>query len=150
RSRFGRGGVAGRGRRGMTNALERPVKCSVAAVVRSATRPGRFLAVRRPPDDDLLPDVWGLPAVSLGPGELPEQALTRLGRQARGGTLSATRFVGIRAADRSAYLLMRVDIEAEVVEGEPDVNAAAPSGTAYVEQRWTEDPRLLVEAARSG
>ncbi|HEX6070343.1 MAG TPA: NUDIX domain-containing protein, partial [Longimicrobiaceae bacterium] len=64
-----------------TDALGRPVKCSVAAVVRREGAPGEFLAVRRPPDDDHLPNVWGLPAVSLRDGELPEAALRRLGEE---------------------------------------------------------------------
>lgn len=135
---------------GMTDAFEKPVKCSVAAVVRSETDPASYLAVRRPPDDDHLPDVWGLPAVSLRGNELPEEALRRLGREKLGVELHARGFVGIRAADRGDYLLILMDLEARVVAGEADVRRARTGGTAYVEQRWTDDVRLLVEAARRG
>lgn len=134
----------------MTSPFEKPVKCSVAAVVRSSAHPGQFLAVRRPPDDDLLPNVWGLPAVSLHPGELPEAALQRLGREKLGATIEARRFVGIQAADRTEYLLILMDLEAEVVGGRPDVGAARTTGTAYVEQRWTDELGLLAEAAGRG
>ena len=134
----------------MNDPLERPVKCSVAAVVRSATRPGSFLAVQRPEDDDLLPGVWGLPAVTLRSEELPEAAVARLGREKLGASLAATRFVGIRAADRAHYLLILMDLEAEVLAGEPNVQAACTTGTAYVAQRWTTDLSLLADAARRG
>lgn len=128
----------------------KPVKCSVAAVVRSRKDPGEFLAVRRPDEDDLLSGVWGLPAVTLQPGELPEAALRRLGREKLGAALEPRSFVGIDAADRGDYLLILMDIEAEVAGGEPNVSVARTSGTAYVEQRWTSDATLLVEAASRG
>lgn len=134
----------------MSNPLEKPVKCSVAAVVRSAGHAGAFLAVQRPPDDDRLPDVWGLPAVTLQPGELPEAAVRRLGIEKLGVPLRATRFVGIRAADRHDYLLILMDLEAEVLSGEPNVLAAESDATVYVDQRWTTDATLLVEAAQRG
>lgn len=133
-----------------TDALGRPVKCSVAAVVRRVGAPGEFLAVRRPPDDDHLPNVWGLPAVSLRDGELPEAALRRLGEEKLGARLEPTRFIGIKAADRGDYLLILMDLEAKVVTGEPSVQAARTLGTAYVEQRWTSDARLLRDAAARG
>lgn len=131
--------------------LDGRVKCSVAAVVRrDAGAAGEFLAVRRPPDDDLLPNVWGLPAVSLRDGELPEAALRRLGEEKLGARLEPTRFLGIRAADRGDHLLILMDLEARVVDGEPDVTAARTTGTAYVEQRWTAEASLLRDAARRG
>lgn len=130
--------------------LALPVRCSVAAVVRRGEGGEAFLAVRRPPDDDRLPDVWGLPAVSLQPGELPEEALRRLGREKLDAELEAVRFVGIRAADRGDYLLILMDIEARVTGGEPNVLRANTRRTAYVEQRWTDDLSLLVDAARRG
>lgn len=130
--------------------LEGPVKCSVAAVVRSSAHPGAFLAVRRPPDDDRLPDVWGLPAVTLADGELPEAAVQRLGREKLSTQLKARSFVGIRAADRGDYLLILMDIEAEVTGPAPDVHAARTSATAYVDQRWSESLEILREAAERG
>ena len=134
----------------MTDPLDRPVKCSVAAVVRRGEGLAEFLAVRRPADDDRLPGVWGLPAVTLRPGELPEAALRRLGEEKLGVSLRPLRFVGVRAADRGDHLLILMDLEAEVQRGEPDVGAARTSGTAYVEQRWTADATILVDAARRG
>lgn len=134
----------------MTAVLEKPVKCSVAAVIRDPAEAEAFLAVRRPPDDTELPLVWGLPAVSLRTGELPEAALQRLGREKLGVRLSPRRFVGIRAADRGEYLLILMDLEAEVVTGHPDVHSAKTTGTAYIDQQWTTDPLLLAEAARRG
>ncbi|HEX6924883.1 MAG TPA: NUDIX domain-containing protein [Longimicrobiaceae bacterium] len=134
----------------MSEILDKPVKCSVAAVVRDRARPAAFLAVRRPPHDPELALLWGLPAVSLKPGELPEAALRRLGEEKLGAELAARRFVGIRAADRGEYLLILMDLEAVVVSGAPDVRRARTTGTAYVEQQWTTDLSLLIEAARHG
>ena len=134
----------------MQGILNGPVKCSVAAVVRSPAHPGAFLAVRRPPDDDRLPDVWGLPAVTLADGELPEAALRRLGREKLATELEPRRFVGVRAANRGDYLLILMDIEAEVVGDAPDVHAARTTATAYVDQRWSESLEILKEAAERG
>lgn len=129
--------------------MTKPIRCSVAAVIR---RQGEvpFLAVRRPPDDDKLPGLWGLPAVTLRPGELPEDGLRRIGHEKLGVRLEPFRFVGIRAADRGAYELILMDIEATVVEGEPDVYAATTTATRYVDQKWASDVEILSEAAARG
>jgi ADP-ribose pyrophosphatase YjhB (NUDIX family) len=130
-------------------AMTKPIRCSVAAVVRRQGE-DRFLAVRRPIDDDKLPGVWGLPAVTLRPGELPEDGLRRLGHEKLGVRLEPFRFVGIRASDRGAYELILMNIEATVVEGEPDVYAATTMATRYVDQKWARELGILTEAAEMG
>ena len=127
----------------------KPIKCAVAAVV-TGPEDGQFLTVKRPDSDESLPGVWGLPAISLSPGELPEAGLLRLGREKLGVELQAVSMVGIRHADRGNYQLILMDIEARVVGGEPSVRRATSSATRYVDQRWISDPSLLREAARGG
>ena len=128
----------------------KPVRCSVAAVVRRDGDPDRFLAVQRPPDDDRLPDVWGLPAVTLAPGELPEQGVRRVGREKLGTEIEPVRFVGIGSMDRGEYELILRDVEARLAGAEPDVRSARSAATRYVDQRWTDDLSLLADAARRG
>lgn len=128
----------------------KPIKYSVAGVVRRARGDAEFLAVKRPPDDDRLPDVWGLPAVSLRPGELPEAGLRRVGREKLGVELEPVSLVGIRSADRGDHELILMDIEATVVSGEPRVDAATTTSTRYVDQRWTSELSLLRDAAGRG
>ena len=53
------------------------VKRSVALVIRRAPDDPRVLLVQRPPDDEDLPDTWGLPAGSLRPGESWTEAVAR-------------------------------------------------------------------------
>jgi ADP-ribose pyrophosphatase YjhB (NUDIX family) len=127
----------------------KPVRLAVAAVVRRRGDDS-FLSVRRPPDDDLLPDLWGLPAVTLHPCELPEQGLRRVGREKLGVELEPLRLVGIKAADRGDYQLILMDLEAAVLSGEPDVLTATTTSTRYTAQRWESDFGTLREAARRG
>lgn len=124
------------------------VRFSIAAVVRRAD--GHFLAVRRPLDDDRLPGVWGLPAVTIHDGELPEAALRRIGREKLGTELEPQRFLGVRSADRGEYELILMDLEAGVTGREPNVHRATTTATRYIDQRWTDDLGLLAPAARMG
>ena len=127
-----------------------PTKYSVAAVVRRPDGRDEFLAVRRPPDDDRLPDVWGLPAVSLRPGELPEAGLRRVGIEKLGVELEPLRLLGIKWMDRGDHELILMDIEAGIVAGEPSVRLSRSPSTRYVDQRWTTDLLLLRDAASRG
>jgi 8-oxo-dGTP diphosphatase len=129
--------------------VEKPLRCSVAALVRRDSD-DRFLAVLRPPDDDRLPNVWGLPAVTLTDGELPECGLRRLGLEKLGARLEPVRMIGIRVADRGDYRLVLMDLEARVIAGEPDVALATTTATRYVDQCWTDRLELLAEAAAKG
>jgi 8-oxo-dGTP diphosphatase len=129
--------------------MTKTIRCSVAAVVRREAG-GPLLAVRRPLDDDSLPGVWGLPAVTLKEGELPEEGLRRLGAEKLKVELEPSRFIGIKAAERDTYQLILMDIEAIVVSGEPDVLSATTPSTRYIDQRWVDDLETFVEAARRG
>ena len=121
----------------------------MAAVVR---RPedGLFLAVRRPPDDDRLANVWGFPAVTLTPGETPEQGLRRVGSDKLGTPIEPVGLIGVSTADRGDYQLVLMNFEARTHSGEPDVMAATGPGTRYVDQQWTDRLELLEEGAARG
>lgn len=123
---------------------------AVAAVVRRSDDSQQFLAVKRPPSDDDLPNVWGLPAVTLEPGELPEQGVRRVGATKLDTEIEPVRFVGARAATRETHELILMDIEARLLGSTPSVLDAHPEGTKYVDQRWTKNLTVLREAARQG
>lgn len=123
---------------------------AVAAVVRRPKDSQQFLAVKRPPTDDELPSVWGLPAVTLEPGELPEQGIRRVGTTKLTTDIEPVRFVGARAAKRDTHELILMDIEARLLGSPPSVIDAHPDGTKYIDQRWTKNLTLLRKAAREG
>jgi hypothetical protein len=102
--------------------------------------PAGVLLVRRPDDDDSLPGVWGLPAVSLAGHESEEDGVRRVGREKLGVDLRPLRALGSEAT--------MTDWVAEIAEGEPAVPRDGPN-TQYTELRWG-DPAELVPAAREG
>ena len=112
-------------------------KRSVSLVIEG---PGGLLLVRRPDDDEDLPGVWGLPAVSLAPRESEEHAVRRAGREKLGVEVQPVRALGV---DRTM-----TDWEARIVTGEPSVPQRGPH-TQYTQLRWGE-PSELVPAARQG
>jgi ADP-ribose pyrophosphatase YjhB (NUDIX family) len=122
------------------------MKRSVAVVVR---REGdrRFLAVRRPDDDEDLPGIWGLPAASLRPDESLTQAAVRVGREKLGVELRVGRIVGELTAARTSGRLTLTDVEATIVAGDPDVTLSTSDATRYVEQRWVDDVEVLRDGA---
>ena len=102
--------------------------------------PDGLLLVRRPDDDERLPGVWGLPAVSLGPGESEEDAVRRAGRDKLGVEVEPLEAVGREGS--------MTDWQARVAAGEPAVPQPGPN-TQYTDLRWGE-PAELVPAAREG
>jgi ADP-ribose pyrophosphatase YjhB (NUDIX family) len=124
------------------------MKQSVAVVIRREND-RRFLAVRRPDDDDDLPGIWGLPAASLRSGETLAEAAARVGREKLGVELRVGRTIGEPAADRARGLRL-TDIEATIVVGEPDVTRATSDATRYVAQRWVDDVEILRDGATRG
>jgi 8-oxo-dGTP diphosphatase len=112
-------------------------KRSVSLVIEG---PEGLLLVRRPDDDESLPGVWGLPAVSLVAGESEEDAVRRAGRDKLGVEVEPLGSIG---SDGSM-----IDWEARIVSGRPAVPQPG-SHTQYVDLRWDE-PAALVPAAREG
>jgi 8-oxo-dGTP diphosphatase len=102
--------------------------------------PEGLLLVRRPDDDESLPGVWGLPAVSLVPGEPEEDAVRRAGRDKLGVDVEPLEPVGSEAG--------MTDWRVRVSSGEPAVPQPGPK-TQYTDLRWGE-PAELVPAAREG
>jgi 8-oxo-dGTP diphosphatase len=102
--------------------------------------PEGLLLVRRPDDDESLPGVWGLPAVSLVPGEPEEDAVRRAGRDKLGVDVEPLEPVGSEAG--------MTNWRVRVSSGEPAVPQPGPK-TQYTDLRWGE-PAELVPAAREG
>ena len=124
-------------------------KHSVAVVVRGAD--GTFLVVRRPDDpEDPLAGVWGLPAVTLRPGEDEPAGVKRVGQVKLGVSLFVGAKLGMKTADRESYVLTLSDYEAFVAEGTPSVPQPDASMTQYAECRFVADPAVLAEAADKG
>jgi uncharacterized protein len=122
---------------------------SVAVVVRGAG--DTFLAVRRPDDpDDPLAGLWGLPAVTLRDGEDERAAAARAGRDKLGVELRVGDRIGEQSADRGPYVLHLADYEATIASGTPSVPQPDGSVTQYDACMFTDDPRLLAEAAGKG
>jgi 8-oxo-dGTP diphosphatase len=117
---------------------------SVAIVVKDAA--GRLLVVKRDDDDKDLPGVWGLPAATIREGETPEQAAVRAGQDKLGVTLNIGNFTG---EDTSPTQSLR-EYEAEIVDGTPSVPQNDPPVSQYADLQYTNDPRILLEAARKG
>lgn len=128
----------------------KPVKYSVAAVVRRRGDP-RFLAVLRPDDpSDPLAGLWGLPALTLAPEELPEEGVRRLGREKLGAVIEPVGLLGIDHDEREEYRIILMDFEALLLEGDVSLQPADTATTQYVALEWTDDPELLRPAAKLG
>jgi hypothetical protein len=80
----------------------KPVKHSVAVIVRNGPL---ILSVRRPDDDDELPDVWGLPAGTIRGSETVADLIHRIGEQKLGVHLSPVRKLAEGIQERSLYRL---------------------------------------------
>ena len=128
----------------------KPIKVAVAVLLTNPESENEFLIVKRPPDDDYLPNVFGLPAVSIVGEELSEDAVRRVGKEKLCTDIEPTGFYGIKSTDRETYTLILMDIEAKLAGEEPDVTKAKSENTTYTEQKWTGDLSLLKEAASKG
>jgi ADP-ribose pyrophosphatase YjhB (NUDIX family) len=125
----------------------KPQKRSISLVI-PAPDGDRLLLVRRPPGDESLPGVWGLPAASLADGESEEDAVRRAGRTKLGVDLRPLRELGEAVAERAGYDHHMRAFEVEVLAGEPAVPQPC-CDTQYDAWRWGKAAELE-PAARAG
>jgi 8-oxo-dGTP diphosphatase len=124
--------------------MSEPVVHSVAIVITDDA--GRLLVVKRHDDDKDLPGVWGLPAATIRDGETPEQAAIRAAAGKLGVSVNIGRFTGEDTIDNRHLR----EYEAEIIDGTPSVPQSDPSVSQYADLKYTDDPRILLEAARKG
>jgi ADP-ribose pyrophosphatase YjhB (NUDIX family) len=131
--------------------MSKPYRNAIAVILRNKHNPAQFLAIKRPLETGDLEGFWGLPAVRMREGELPEDAARRICREKLGCEAVPLRFIGSMFQKRTAYDLFFMDIEMLLAQDtEPDVHKATTNATRYVDQQWTEDASLLLQAAHSG
>lgn len=128
----------------------KPTRISVALFLSHPQDPTKFLIVKRPETDDKLPNVWGLPADYMQDGEDPEETAKRVGVDKLSTDVIPESIIGVKMADRGEYVLILMDIKAQLSGKEPDVSKATTNGTKYIDQRWTSDISSLIDAASKG
>jgi 8-oxo-dGTP pyrophosphatase MutT (NUDIX family) len=120
------------------------IKYAIAAVIRNER--GEFLAVKRRSDENEHPNMWGLPALSFKPPELPENALFRLAKEKLSCEIIPIAFLGSIFQKRPSYNIFLMLYEAKVSKGEPNVKITGK----YADQVWTRDPSILIPIANKG
>lgn len=123
-------------------------KRSLALVIREGDESPRWLLVRRPPDDDELPGVWGLPAGTLREDESVEALVARIGRDKLGLDLLPGASLAEGTAERSRYRLEMRLVEATVVSGEPRTGGGPVDVTQYAAWAWKPPAELATGADR--
>lgn len=127
----------------------KPFKEAVSLVI--TDNEGKFLAVQRPDDpNDSLAGVWGFPAVSLKEGESHQEAATRVGLQKLGVEIVLGDKIGDSIHDRGAHILHLTDYNAKITKGAPRAPQSDTSVTQYSECKYSDDPTILIPAARKG
>lgn len=131
--------------------MAKPQKQSVALVIASPNDPSDILAVLRPPDDDELPGVWGLPAGSLKGSETAEGAARRVARDKLGIVVHRLEPIAVGDQERPAYSLTMTLFRGHLAGGAPTLPAKReePDVTYYADWRWSR-PATLEEGALRG
>lgn len=129
----------------------KPTQYAISIVLRSGHRPGQFLIVKRPNDDQDLPGSWGLPTTTLQPQEAPEACARRVCREKLGCTGEPLRFMGAMHQSRPGYNLVLMEIEMILIGTRlPQVSQATSKTTLYTKQKWVDQPEALWPSARNG
>src|SRR5437867_224329 len=110
--------------------MNKPIKYVVAVVIKPSKNSDEFLIVKRPDDDPDLRGSWGLPAVTLQPGELPEAGALRVCKEKLNCDATADCFLGIMFQKRNRCDIFLMDIEMTLLgTRQPDVAQAITTHT---------------------
>jgi 8-oxo-dGTP diphosphatase len=126
----------------------KPIKQSVSVAIFHPTDPQRVLIVQRPPDDEDLPNAWGLPAASLQPNESWDAAVARIGQEKLGVTLRPLRELNRGQRERRDYMLEMRLLEAAIESGDAQVPRPNTNVTQYSAWKWGAAQELEPAAGR--
>lgn len=108
----------------------------------------KLLAVKRPADDEDLPNAWGLPAGSLQNDESYEEAVIRSGREKLGVEVSVGPLLNEGDIERDDYVLHMRLYKATIADGHPSVPQPVEHVTQYIDWAWAIPERLRAAADR--
>jgi ADP-ribose pyrophosphatase YjhB (NUDIX family) len=128
--------------------VSRPEKESVAIVIRNPEREKSVLTVLRPETDEDLPNVWGLPAATLRPGETWEDAIKRIGLEKLGVQLKVGEEMQRGSIERRNHRLVMRLYGAEIEKGTPFVPQPDAAFTQYSKWKWGTGEDLKPAAQR--
>jgi ADP-ribose pyrophosphatase YjhB (NUDIX family) len=128
--------------------VSRPQKESVAIVIRNPEQENSVLTVLRPESDEDLPNVWGLPAATLRPGEGWDDAIKRIGLEKLGVQLRVGDELQRGAIERRNYRLQMRLYEAFIEKGHPFVPQPDQAFTQYSKWKWGMSDDLQPAAQR--
>ena len=128
--------------------MSRPEKESVAIVIRNPKDAEAVFTVLRPENDDDLPNVWGLPAATLRPGETWEEAVKRIGLEKLGVQLRVGNELQHGSIERRNYRLQMRLYEAFIEKGTPFVPQPDQAFTQYAKWKWGGASDLVPAAQR--
>ena len=128
--------------------MSRPLKQSVSVVIRDTENSEQVLTVLRPANDEDLPNVWGLPAGTLRPGESWPDAVRRVGLEKLGVQLRVGAELEQGSIERRNYRLEMRLFEAEIEKGHPFVPQPDVEHTQYAKWKWGTGDDLQPAAQR--
>ena len=105
--------------------------------------------MRRPADDEDLPNAWGLPAGSLLDSESWEDAVRRAGREKLGVELEVGDVLEEGEVRRTSYTLHMRLYQARIRSGTPSVPQSIVGVTQYGALEWA-NADVFVPAAQAG
>jgi ADP-ribose pyrophosphatase YjhB (NUDIX family) len=131
--------------------MSREITNVVAIILRDKKDSKKYLVVERPDDDPDHAGRWGLPAIPMKVGELPEDAAHRVCKEKLNCSATPVRFLGIMFQKRNNYDIFLMDMEM-VLSGskQPNVHEADTDETIYADQKWSDDPMDVMPAAKAG
>lgn len=120
-------------------------KYAVSVFIKNPKNDRQFLAVKRPSTDEIFPNKWCLPTVTLRENELPENAVRRAGLEKINTLLEPLKVTDISDTCHKNCEATIITFETKIVKGKPSISRARTKTTKYTDQKWTERYSLIQE-----
>jgi len=126
----------------------KPIKNSIAFVIYNEDN-SQVLFVQRPKDDDLFPNMWGLPAGTLQKNESWEDAVKRAAREKLGIEVEVLGLINQGKQEREKHFLLMREYEARIINGTPIAPQPFQEINQYQGCKWGAAEELI-ETAQKG